>query len=91
MKTGGHTMKKLLGRALAFFYFFNCFYAMFTMPVHAYIDPSAVTYIVQAVAGVLVALGAAFTIFRHKIFAFFKGKKKDSEEKTKIEFKDVDE
>ena len=85
-------MKKFLAKALSFFYFFNCFYALFTMPVHAYIDPSAVTYIIQGVAGVLIALGAAFTIFRHKIFQLFKGKKKDGEaEEEQIEFKDVEE
>lgn len=85
-------MKKFLGRALSFFYFFNCFYALFTMPVHAYIDPSAVTYIIQGVAGVLIALGAAFTIFRHKIFKLFKGKKQAEEtQEEQIEFKEVDE
>lgn len=64
---------------------------MFTVPVHAYIDPSAVTYIIQGVAGVLIALGAAFTIFRHKIFKLFKGKKKDEkQEEDKIELKDVE-
>lgn len=84
-------MKKSAGRALSFIYFFGCFYTLFTLPVHAYIDPSAVTYIIQAVAGVLIALGAALTIFRHKIFKFFRGKKKDKEEESKIEFKDVQE
>lgn len=85
-------MKKILGRAFSFFYFFNCFFALFTMPVHAYIDPSAVTYIIQGVAGVLIALGAAFTIFRHKIFQFFKGKKKTEDaQEEQIEFKEVEE
>lgn len=79
---------KKMGKAAAFLYFFNCFFALFSMPVHAYIDPSAVTYIIQAVAGVLIALGAAFTIFRHKIFAFFRGKKKEELQEDKIEFKD---
>lgn len=85
-------MKKVLGQSLKFIYFFSCFYAFFTIPVHAYIDPSAVTYIIQGVAGVLIALGAAFTIFRHKIFKLFKSKKKnDGQEEEKIEFKDVEE
>jgi len=85
-------MKKILGKALSFVYFFNCFYALFTMPVHAYIDPSAVTYIIQGIAGVLIALGAAFTIFRHKILKFFKSKKKGEEvQEEQIEFKDVEE
>lgn len=85
-------MKKNFGKVIAFVYFFNCFFALFTVPVHAYIDPSAVTYIIQGVAGVLIALGAAFTIFRHKIFKFFKGKKQaDETQEEQIEFKEVDE
>ncbi len=84
-------MKKMFGKMVSFMYFFSCFFTVFTMHAHAYIDPSAVTYIIQGVAGVLIALGAAFTIFRHKIFQFFKGKKKDGEEEEKIELKDVEE
>lgn len=64
---------------------------LLTMPGVAYIDPSAVTYVIQAVAGVVIALGAAFTIFRHKIFAFFKGKNKNEEAEEAIEFKKVEE
>lgn len=90
-KGGLSNMKKILGRIFSFLYFFNCFYALFTLRACAYIDPSAVTYVIQAVAGVLIALGAAFTIFRHKIFSFFRRKKKSDAEKSKIEFKDVDE
>lgn len=84
-------MKKVLLKLVNFSYFFVCGWYLFTLPVHAYIDPSAVTYIIQAVAGALIALGAVFTIFRHKIFAFFKkNKKTDESEKSSIEFKDVD-
>lgn len=86
-----HEMKKVLGQVFKFGYFFGCFFTFFTNYAHAYIDPSAVTYVIQAVAGVLVALGAVFTIFRHKIFAFFKKNKKDSADNNDtIEFKDVD-
>ena len=85
-------MKKMFGQVVKFVYFFSCFFTFFTNYAHAYIDPSAVTYVIQAVAGVLIALGAAFTIFRHKIFAFFKKNKKSGEtEEDTIEFKDVDE
>lgn len=84
-------MKKLLGQTFKFIYFFSCFFTLFTNYAHAYIDPSAVTYVIQAVAGVLIALGAAFTIFRHKIFAFFKkNKKKEDADEDTIEFKDVE-
>ena len=84
-------MKKMFGQVVKFVYFFSCFFTLFTNYAHAYIDPSAVTYVIQAVAGVLIALGAAFTILRHKIFAFFKKNKKSGEEEDTIEFKDVDE
>ena len=52
-----------------------------------YIDPSAVTYVIQAVAGVIIAIGALITVFRHKIIAFFKKGKKD-ETKAEIHFED---
>ena len=52
-----------------------------TIPV-LYIDPSAVTYTAQAIAAVVVALGALITVFRHKIVAFFK---KDKAETVKRE------
>ena len=85
-------MKKIFGKVLAFGYFFSCFFTLFTLHAHAYIDPSAVTYIIQGIAGVLIALGAAFTIFRHKILKFFKSKKKGEEvQEEQIEFKDVEE
>ena len=48
----------------------------------AYIDPSAVTYTAQAIAAVVVAVGALITVFRHKIVAFFK---KDKGETAKRE------
>ena len=84
-------MKKMLSGFAKFSYFFVCGWYLFTLPVHAYIDPSAVRYIIQAVAGALIALGAVLTIFRHKIFAFFKkNRKADESEKSSIEFKDVD-
>lgn len=84
-------MKRIITQLFKFTYFASCFWYFFTIPAQAYIDPSAVTYIIQAVAGVLIALGAAFTIFRHKIFAFLKKNKKNGEaEGAAIEFKDVD-
>lgn len=84
-------MKKILKKTIVFIYFFGCFFTLFTLHAQAYIDPSASTYVIQAVAGVLIALGAAFTIFRHKIFSFFKKKNKADESEDKIEFKDAEE
>lgn len=65
-----------------FGYFFACWWILLGVDAQAYIDPSAVTYVIQAVAGVLIAFGALVTVFRHKIFAFFK---KNSKKKTKRE------
>lgn len=85
-------MRGILKEFAKFIYFGACFWVVFSSHAHAYIDPSAVTYVIQAVAGVLIAVGAALTIFRHKIVAFFRrSKKSDSvKEADKIEFKEVD-
>lgn len=64
-------MKRSL-KVLKFVYFFSCFFVLLGNTSYAYIDPSAVTYIIQAVAAVFIALGALATVFRHKIAAFFK-------------------
>ena len=36
---------------------------MFTVKAEAYIDPSVMTYVIQAVAGVIIAIGAAIGIY----------------------------
>ena len=36
-------------------------------PVHAYIDPSVMTYAIQAVAGIIIALGAFFGIYWRRV------------------------
>lgn len=66
-------MKQLL-RTL---YFALCFALCLSLTAHAYIDPAAATFLVQAIAGVAIALGATFGIFWRKIKRLF-SKKKDS-------------
>lgn len=83
-------MKKL-GHAAKFAYFFTCFWMFFSNVSFAYIDPSAVTYVVQAVAAVFIALGAILTVFRHKIAKLFKKGKKEEQPEEKIELKDIEE
>lgn len=71
---------------------FYCIYktALYSIPVYGYIDPSAVTYVIQAVAGAVIAVGALITVFRHKIVAFFsKGKKE--KQKKQIHIKEEEE
>ncbi|MDR1961145.1 MAG: hypothetical protein LBQ16_02550 [Gracilibacteraceae bacterium] len=48
---------------------------VFMVDGFAYIDPSAATYVIQAVAGVVIAGGAAITIYWRKIKRFFKERK----------------
>lgn len=73
-------MKNILKLA-KFMYFFTCWWIILSIDAQAYIDPSAVTYVIQAVAGVFIALGALLTVFRHKIFAFFKKSSKNNVKK----------
>lgn len=83
-------MKKAILRMINFTYFFACWWVFLSMNAHAYIDPSAVTYVIQAVAAVFIAIGAVLTVFKHKIFAFFR---KSSKKNTKREIhlkEDVD-
>lgn len=62
-------MKNIILKTLKFTYFFSCFFVIFSNHAYAYIDPSTVSYVIQGVAGICVAIGAALTIFRHKIKA----------------------
>ena len=73
-------MKKML-KITKFAYFYIAGLLLFSTVAFAYIDPSAVTYVIQAVAGAVIALGALITVFRHKIFAFFEKGKKDEVKK----------
>ncbi len=53
---------------------------IFTMPAaHAYIDPSATTYLIQAVAGIVIAVGSVGVIFWRRA-------KKKLREKVGIDF-----
>lgn len=82
-------MNKMFRILLGVTFYLCAFSALFTVPVKAYIDPSATTYIIQAVAAVVIAIGAAFTIFRHKIASLFK--KDNADNKKEIIMKDVEE
>ena len=82
-------MKKVIGKILNVLFFATGFFVIFSRDVFAYIDPSVTTYLVQAIAGVIIALGACLTIFRHKIASLFK-KNKD-EAKREIHIKEDEE
>lgn len=80
-------MKKIFFKLAKFTYFFSTMFVMMSFYSQAYIDPSATTYVIQAVGAVIIALGAVLTVFRHKIVSFFK-KGKGAEEKKEIHFED---
>ena len=66
-------MKKSKMKLFALGYVFCCSMLLFGANVKAYIDPSVMTYLIQAVAGVAIAVGAGVTIY------FRKAKKKINE------------
>lgn len=79
----------MLKRTFRYFYFFSFFLLLFTRPVHAYIDPSVMTYAIQALAGIMIALGTFFGLYWRKIrkpvLKFFNldeanGKEKETDE-----------
>lgn len=66
-------MKRVLKVALFVGFTGICSMLVFGRDVNAYIDPSVTTYVIQAVAGIVVALGAAVGIY------FRRAKKKVSD------------
>ena len=48
-------------------YLFIGFMLMLTTPVHAYLDPSVTSYAIQAVAGIVIAVGAGLGIYWRKM------------------------
>ena len=59
-------MKTLLSRLAGMLYFTGCFLFLLSSNAQAYLDPSATTYIVQAVAGVAVVIGTVAVMYWHK-------------------------
>ena len=57
--------KKILGLA-GYAYFGLAFMLLFGVTSKAYVDPSVVTYVIQAVAGVVIVIGAAVGIYWRK-------------------------
>ena len=79
-------------KVLSFLFFFLCAMVMCISYDAAYIDPSAVTYIVQAVAAVVIAAGAALGFYWRRIKRAVKRKNKaDEEDEDDEEYEDEDE
>ena len=70
-------MKKIF----AFLAFFILAMIMFVQTAFAYIDPSAMTFIIQIIAGVVIAAGAAVGFYWRRLkLAVSKRKHKDEDE-----------
>ena len=70
-KKGIQIMKKLL----SFLFFFVLSMTVWVTYAFAYIDPSAMTYIIQIIAGVVSAAGAAVGFYWRRIKRAVRGKK----------------
>ena len=56
-------MKKLVLKVSEILFFVIGFAILFSVNAKAYIDPSVMTYTIQAVAGVAIAIGAAIAMY----------------------------
>lgn len=59
-------MKKLLVKVSIILYFAICFAVLFSVNAMAYIDPSVMTYAIQAIAGIAIAVGAVIGVYWRK-------------------------
>ncbi|MBE6127848.1 MAG: hypothetical protein E7185_01085 [Erysipelotrichaceae bacterium] len=60
-------MRKMLKSGIRYVYFSTAFLFLFTVQANAYIDPSVMTYAIQALAGIAIALGTFFGLYWRKI------------------------
>lgn len=65
-----------MSRILKVSYFALGFLFLMSKSAQAYIDPATTSYVVQIIAGLVLAGGAAIGIYWHKIRRFFKNRKK---------------
>lgn len=56
-------MKKLMLKVFSILFFAISFAVLFSLNAMAYIDPSVMTYAIQAVAGIAIAIGAAVGMY----------------------------
>ena len=70
-------MKKLAALYFVFWGMILC-----AVSSEAYLDPSTMTYVIQAVAGVCIAGAAAVGLYWHKIKKFFRDKKRKKAKKA---------
>ena len=75
-------MKRILRNTGVFAAYFMLTMVMLSTTAHAYIDPAATSYIIQIIAGVVIAFGVTVGVFWKKIRLFFKNLKMKNLEKS---------
>jgi len=75
-------MKRALQNFGVFIVYFMLMTLVLSTTAYAYIDPAATSYIVQIVAGVVIASGVAVGVFWKRIKLFFRNKKMQNLEKS---------
>ncbi|MCR5798445.1 MAG: hypothetical protein K6G69_00025 [Lachnospiraceae bacterium] len=65
-------MKKTVAYLMGTLYFMVCFWVIMDIKALAYVDATSVTYVIQAIVGIFVAIGAVVTVQRHKIVAAYR-------------------
>lgn len=56
-------MKKIFIKLIIIIYFVVNFALLFSINARAYIDPSVMTYAIQAIAGIAIAIGTAVALY----------------------------
>ena len=63
-------------KLLLVFYLFFCIMIIFSNVCYGYLDPSAMTYLIQVVAAIVIAVSTSIGIIFYKLKRKFFGKKK---------------
>lgn len=63
-----------------FMVYLFCIFFMLETPAYAYLDPSTGSYVIQVIAGVVLAAGASIAYYWKRIINRFTGKGKKNEE-----------
>lgn len=82
---GKITMKRNNHKMLRVVFYTICLSTFFTINAQAYVDPATTSYIIQIVAGIVIAAGTAVGIFWNKIKRKFKKKNETQEENVRTD------
>lgn len=72
-------------KALIFGFYFVLTVLLTSSVALAYLDPSSMTFVVQVVAGIVIALGTVFGFYYKRIRRYFRNKKLSKEQPQQVE------